>query len=285
MLAHSLDLLFPFLEFAFLKKALIACVVLCFGSVSLGVFLLLKRMSLMGDALSHSLLPGVALGYFLFGFSLPAMSIGGFLAGVLILLLSTWVTQNTRLKQESSFASFYLISLSFGVLIISSKGTATDLQHVLFGNLLAVDNSLLILIGITTSFTLLFLAAFYRALVLEAFDPGAFKSYSTQKQGSQVLPWIFLGLLVANLVASFHAIGTLLSLGLVVLPAATSLLWVQNIQKAILLSLAFALWSCYLGLLLSFHLDFASGPSIVLVVGCFYLLSLLAQPFLGKKTS
>lgn len=277
------NLFFPFAEFDFLKRALVTCVVLCLGSVPMGVFLLLKRMSLVGDALSHSILPGVALGYFIFGFSLPAMSLGGFLAGIIILLLSTWVTKVTRLKQESSFASLYLISLSFGVLAISAKGSATDLHHVLFGNLLSVDLALMVLVGVTSSVSLIFMSLFYRALVLESFDLGAFKSYSAKSLGSQAIPWAFLGLLVANLVASFHAIGTLLSLGMIILPAATAMLWVNNVQKVILVSLAIAMMSSYFGILLSFHFDFATGPSIVLVTGLAYLLSLIRHLTFGKS--
>lgn len=276
------EFIFPFGQYDFLKKALVASWVLCLGSVPLGVFVVLKRMTLIGDALSHSLLPGVAFGYFLFGLSMPAMTIGGFLAGVLILILSTLVTTFTRIKQESSFASFYLISLSFGVIVISSRGTSTDLQHVLFGNLLAVDTSLLLLIGAVTSATLIFISVFYRALVLESFDMSAFKSYLTHQKVSMVIPWIFLGLLVSNLVASFHAIGTLLSLGLIVLPAATAFLWARQVQVAIMLSLALAFASSYLGLLLSFHLNLASGPSIVLVLGTAYIVSVFSQFFLKK---
>lgn len=270
---------FPFAEFDFLKKALVASIILCLGSVPLGLFLILKRLSLVGDALSHSILPGVALGYFIYGFSLPAMTAGGLLAGLLIIFASTWVTQKTGLKQESSFASFYLISLSFGVLAISVRGNQGDLHHVLFGNLLSVDQSLLILIGVVASVSVLFVSIFYRALVLEAFDVGAFKSVQSQRPFSKWIPWLFLGLIVLNLVASFHAIGTLLSLGLMVLPAATALLWAKNIQKLILLGLGFAVSSCYLGLLISYHFDLSIGPTIVLAMGVFYLVSLVQYLF------
>ena len=271
------EFIFPFAQYDFMKKALVASWVLCLGSVPLGLFVVLKRMTLIGDALSHSLLPGVALGYLAFGFSMPAMTVGGFIAGVVVLLLSALVTSFTRAKQESSFASFYLISLSFGVLVISSKGSATDLHHVLFGNLLAIDNSLLLLIGFISSITLIFVSIFYRALVLEAFDFSAYKSYATQQKLSIFIPWSFLGLLVSNLVSSFHAIGTLLSLGLIVLPAATAFLWARQVQMALLFSLGIALVSCYLGLILSFHLDLASGPSIVLVLGSAYVFSIFYQ--------
>jgi zinc/manganese transport system permease protein len=221
----------------------------------------------------------VALGYFIFGFSMPAMTVGGFFAGVVVLILSTLVTSLTRTKQESSFASFYLISLSFGVLVISSRGTATDLHHVLFGNLLAIDNSLLVLIGTISSLTLLFISVFYRALVLESFDANAFKSYVTQQKFSIVIPWAFLGFLVSNLVSSFHAIGTLLSLGLIVLPAATAFLWARQVQIAMILGLAVSLTACYLGLLISFHFNLASGPAIVLVLGSAYVMSIVYQLF------
>lgn len=277
-----IDFFFPFLEFDFLNHALVASFVLSVSAAPLGVFLLLKRLSLIGDALSHSILPGVAIGYFLFGFSLPSMTVGGFAAGVLIILISQWVTQKTNLKQETSFATFYLLSLALGVLLISAKGSQVDLIHVLFGNLLSLDRMTLTLIMIVTVLTILFFALAFKPLVLEAFDQEFYhlkvmRFHGWKKYLLQSIPFLFLIILVLNLVSSFHAIGTLLSLGLIILPAATASLWAKTIGKLIFLSLMISLFSCYSGILLSYHLDLAIGPTIVVCIGAVYAASLVGR--------
>ena len=276
------EIFFPFAEYDFLSHALLASVVLSFSAAPLGVFLLLKRLSLVGDALSHSILPGVAVGYFLFGFSLPGMTFGGFFAGVLIILISHWVSQKTHLKQETSFAAFYLISLALGVLLISSKGSQVDLIHVLFGNLLALDQATLILISVVAGFTVIFFALAFKPLILEAFDQEFYQVKIMKYQGwrrslLQSVPFLFLIMLVLNLVSSFHAIGTLLSLGLIILPAATASLWVKTIGRLILTSLLISISSSYAGLLLSYHFDLSVGPTIVACIGAVYSASLIAR--------
>ncbi len=277
-----IEIFFPFLEFEFLSHALIASLILSVSAAPLGVFLLLKRLSLVGDALSHSILPGVAVGYFLFGFSLPGMTLGGFLAGVLILLISHWVSQKTNLKQETSFASFYLISLALGVLLISAKGSQVDLIHVLFGNLLALDRATLNLISGVAVLTVLFFTLSFKPLILEAFDREFYlvkimKYRGWRRSLLQSVPFLFLIILVLNLVSSFHAIGTLLSLGLIILPAASASLWVKTIGKLILTSLLISVTSCYFGLLLSYHFDLAVGPTVVVCIGVIYSVSLIIR--------
>jgi zinc/manganese transport system permease protein len=284
----AFEILFPMAEYEFLSRALIASLILSVSAAPLGVFLLLKRLSLVGDALSHSILPGVAVGYFIFGLSLPGMTIGGFIAGVLIILVSQWVTQKTNLKQDTSFATFYLMSLAIGVLLISARGSQVDLIHVLFGNLLSIDEPVLLLISMVAIITILFFALAFKPLVLEAFDHEFYKMKIMQFHGwkkfvLQSIPFLFLIVLVFNLVSSFHAIGTLLSLGLIILPAATASLWAKSLSKLIVLSLLISMSSCYFGLLLSYHFDLAIGPTIVVCIGAIYTASLLTRKLVLKN--
>ncbi|HET6221520.1 MAG TPA: metal ABC transporter permease, partial [Dongiaceae bacterium] len=155
----------PFIAFGFMRRALIACLALSLGCGPIGVFLVLRRMSLMGDAMSHAILPGAALGFLVAGLSLWAMGAGGLVVGLAVALLSGMVSRATNLKEDASLAGFYLISLALGVLIVSTRGSNVDLLHVLFGTILAVDDSALFLIAGITSVTLLTLAVIYRPLV------------------------------------------------------------------------------------------------------------------------
>ncbi len=168
----------PFVEFAFMRRALVGCFALSLGAPPVGVFLVLRRLSLMGDAMSHAILPGAAIGFLVAGLSVPAMSLGGFIAGIAVVLLAGFVTRSTILREDASLAAFYLVSLALGVLIVSVKGSSIDLLHVLFGTVLALDDTALILIAAIATLTMLTLAIIYRPLVLECFDPSFLASVS-----------------------------------------------------------------------------------------------------------
>ena len=242
----------------------------------MGVFLLLRRMSLTGDAMAHAILPGAAIGYLLSGLSLTAMSLGGVAAGLLVAVGSGLVARSTVLREDASLAAFYLLSLALGVLIVSTRGSSVDLLHVLFGSVLALDDAALgLLVGIAL-LTLATLALLYRPLVLECLDAQFLRSVS---RFSPVAHYGFLVLVVINLVAGFHALGTLMAVGIMVLPAATARLWVRGVPALMALAAGLALAACVVGLLLSYHLDWPTSPTIVLCLGGVYLLSLVAGRF------
>ena len=265
-------LLAPFADYAFMRRALVACLALAMGCGPVGVFLVLRRMSLVGDAMSHAVLPGAAIGFLVGGLSLPAMSLGGFVAGLAVALLSGLVTRVTVLKEDANFAAFYLMSLALGVMIVSLKGSNVDLMHVLFGTILAVDDVSLLLVAGISSVTLLVFAVIYRPLVAECFDPGFLRANGGNGALAHL---VFLALVVLNLVAGFQALGTLMAVGLMMLPAAAARMWVREVWSLALVASGFGLASGYLGLVASFALNLPSGPAIVLVAGSLYLLSLL----------
>ena len=268
-------LLGPFAEFGFMRDARLGCVALSLSAAPVGVFLMLRRMSLTGDAMAHAILPGAAIGYLVSGLSLTAMTIGGIAAGLTVAVGSGLVARNTVLREDTSLAAFYLLSLALGVLIVSVRGNSVDLLHVLFGTVLALDNAALTLLGGISATTLVALALLYRPLVLECLDPGFLRQVS---RWSPVAHYGFLGLLVINLVAGFHALGTLMAVGIMVLPAATARFWVRRLGPLLLLATALALLACLSGLLISYHADWPTSPVIVLTLGAMYLLSLLFAP-------
>jgi zinc/manganese transport system permease protein len=268
----------PFAEFAFMRRALVACLALGLSCGPLGTLLVLRRMSLVGDAMAHALLPGAAIAFIAAGLSLPAMSLGAFVAALAVAALAGGVARWTAQREDASFAAFYLIALAAGVMLISLYGNSVDLLRVLFGSVLAVDDAALLLVAGVTSFTLLALAVVYRPLLVECFDPGFLRAVGGRGGWHHQ---IFLVLVVANLVAGFQALGTLMAVGLLMLPAIAARFWVHDVGQLSALAGLFATISGYVGLLLSFHAALPSGPAIVLVAGVLYLFSLC----LGSRDS
>lgn len=271
----------PFVEFGFMRRALIGCMAIAVGATPVGVFLMLRRMSLTGDAMAHAILPGAAVGFLVSGLSLGAMTIGGLVAGMAVAFLSGFVTRVTDLREDASLAAFYLISLAIGVLIVSTRGSNVDLMHVLFGTVLALDDAVLILLCAFASLTLVALAILFRPLVLECADPQFLRSVSGL---SALTHFTFLGLVVMNLVAGFHALGTLMAVGIMILPAAAARFWALGIGGLIIASVGVAMLASVAGLLLSYHYGLPSGPAIILVAGLGYILSLVFGP-VGSLTA
>jgi zinc/manganese transport system permease protein len=265
-------LIAPFAEFEFMRRALVGVFALALGAGPIGVFLMLRRMSLVGDAMAHAVLPGAAVGFLISGLNIYAMTLGGLVAGFVVALLAGLVSRATELKEDASLAVFFLISLAVGVTIISVRGTNIDLLHFLFGSVLALDNQTLILIAVNATVTLIGLAFIYRPLVLECVDPLFLRSVSGAGGPAHL---IFLALLVVNLVSGFHALGTLLAVGIMMVPAAIGRFWARDVTSMILIAAAAGTLSGYLGLLLSFHTAAPAGPAVILVAGILYALSVL----------
>ena len=271
-------LIAPFVEFGFMRRALLGCIVISVGASPVGVFLMLRRMSLTGDAMAHAILPGAAIGYLIVGLSLSAMTIGGLIAGMAVALLSGFVTRSTALREDASLAAFYLISLALGVLIVSTRGSNVDLMHVLFGTVLALDDATLVLLCSIASLSILVLAIVFRPLVLECADPQFLRSVSGV---SAVTHLTFLVLVVLNLVGGFHALGTLMAVGIMILPATAAKFWADRIGALIVVAVIVSILSSLVGLLLSYHFSFPSGPAVILVAGFIYILSIIIGPVGG----
>jgi zinc/manganese transport system permease protein len=265
-------LIAPFVDYGFMQKALLGTLLLALGTAPAGVFLMLRRMSLAGDALAHAVLPGAAIAYLMFGLALLPMTIGGLIAGLAVALLSGAVSRFSVQNEDASMAAFYLISLAAGVLIVSLRGSSVDLMHVLFGTVLALDDNAIWLIGSITGVTLVALFVFWRGLVAECLDPLYLRSVSGI---GAVVHFVFLMLVVLNLVSGFQALGTLLSVGLMMLPALAARFWTNRVLTMCVLAVGIGMVSGIAGLLLSYHLSLPSGPSIVLFAGGAYLVSLI----------
>jgi len=265
-------LIAPFVDYEFLRRALVGVLALALGAGPVGVFLMLRRMSLMGDAMAHAILPGAAIGFLFAGLNLFAMTAGGLIAGFVVALLAGLVARATEIKEDASLAAFFLISLAVGVTIVSMRGTNIDLLHFLFGSVLALDDQTLLLIAVIASFSLVVLAVIWRPLVLECVDPGFLRSVSRAGAPVHVA---FLALVVMNLVGAFHALGTLLAVGLMMVPAAVGRFWARDVTAMIVIAVGTGIFSGITGLLLSYHTAVPAGPAVILVAGVLYAGSVL----------
>lgn len=265
----------PFVDYAFMRRALAGTSAAALGAAPLGVFLVLRRMSLMGDAMSHAILPGVAAGFLLSGLSLWAMLLGGLITGLLVAVLAGVVARLTPLREDASFAAFYLISLGLGVLLVSMRGSNMDLLHVLFGTVLGLDDVSLLLVTSVASVTLLAMAVLYRLLVAECLDAGFLRACAGR---GTLAHMAFLFLVVVNLVAGFQVMGTLMVVGMMMLPAAAARFWLPTVAGQIVLSAILGVVAGLSGLLFSYHYNLPASPAIILAAGLAYLVSVACGP-------
>jgi zinc/manganese transport system permease protein len=269
-------LIAPFADIDVMRRALVATFALSFSAAPIGVFLMLRRMSLIGDALSHAILPGTAIGFLIAGLSVFAMAGGGLIAGFLITIGAGLIARATPIKEDASLAAFFLISLALGVVIVSAKGNDEDLVHFLFGSVMTITGSALLLIAAITSVSLVAFALIWRPLILECVDPGFLRSVSRSGGGGAHIA--FLALVVLNLVGGFLVLGTLLAVGIMMIPAFIARFWARDITGMIAVAIGSAMISGYAGLVVSHSAALPAGPTIILTAGVLYALSVVVGP-------
>ncbi|SHK22973.1 zinc/manganese transport system permease protein [Roseomonas rosea] len=271
-------LIAPFAEFGFLRRALVGCLVLSVAAPPLGVFLMLRRMSLTADVLAHGILPGVAAGFILAGLSVTAMSLGGLVAGLVVTLGAGAISRATGGREDSALAALYLVALALGVTMVSASAGSVELTHLLFGSVLGVDDPALLMMAGVSTLTLLTLAFAWRPLVLECFDP-SFAAAEGARGG--VWHLLFMALVVLNVLAAFQALGTMMAVGLMMLPAVAARHWARGVGGMVYAAVGIAMLASAAGILLSYHLDVPTGPAVVLSAGFAWIGSVVAGPVDG----
>jgi zinc/manganese transport system permease protein len=249
----------PFATLAFMRGALVACLALALANGVIGTLLVIRRMSLDGDVLGHAVMPGAAIGFLYAGPTPTWLSVGGLASGLAVAALAGLIARG-RHRQDAGLVAFYLIALSLGVVLVAWRGSNVDVMRVLFGTILAIDRSALLQIAGIASVVIVVSAALYRALAVDAFDPGFLRTIGAQAPYSA----IFQALVVLTLVASFQAFGTLLAVGPLLLPAAAARCWRLGVTGSMALAVAFGLFASVTGLLVSYHGNVPSGPAIIL---------------------
>ncbi|MEO1192781.1 MAG: metal ABC transporter permease [Pseudomonadota bacterium] len=271
-----LELFSEMWSFAFMQRAFVVTTLLSVSVAPVGAFLVLRRLSLAGEAMAHAITPGIVIGFVTAGLSVVSLLVGGLIAGLGVAVLTALLTRKTILRSDASLASLYLIALAAGIFILSAAGSAVPLKSFLFGSILGIDDASMILTVSVATVTLVSFAFLLRPLIISTCDPVFFEAQARR-------PWLveqaFMLLVVLNLLATFKTLGTLMAVGLMILPATAARYWAGTITSQLALTFLFALASCWIGLTLSYVFpETPSGPAIVLVAGCFFALSVLLGP-------
>lgn len=262
----------------FTLRALYGCALIGFLNGFLGTFIVLRRLALMVDALSHSLLPGLAIGVLLFGVAPMGLFFGALAAALFVTLGSQLISRNSRIKEDTSLGILYTIAFSAGVILLNKIHSPISLHHYLFGNILGLSNDDLWMnygIGICIIPTVVVLQ---RPFLLCLFDPVV-----AQSQGVRVnlLNYLLMGMLVLTMISTLQAVGVVLALGLLVAPAATIYLLSDSVNKMFWGGGVLGCLGSCLGLLISYWCDWETGPCIVLVLGAAFLLAYIFGPRYG----
>jgi ABC-type Mn2+/Zn2+ transport system permease subunit len=262
----------------FMRRVFIGCVLIGFTNGFLGAFVVLRRLALMADSLSHSLLPGLAVGFMLFGFAPAGLFFGALVAALIVALGAQLLARSSRLKEDTALGILYTVAFSLGVVLITFVKVRVSLMHYLFGNILGLSNTdLWTAYGISLGVVPL-LAALQRPLLVTLFDPTV---AITQGIRVNALNFVLMICLVLTMIASLQAVGVILLLGLLIAPAATVYLLCDSYPAMLWGGGVLGMFGSCAGLLLSYWLDLPSGACIVLVLGAIFFAAYLFSPRYG----
>ncbi|CAK1242051.1 ABC-type Mn2+/Zn2+ transport system [Fructobacillus cardui] len=261
-------------KYNFLQTALITAILVGVMSGIVGTFIILRGMSLMGDAISHAVLPGVAVAYML-GINLL---IGASIFGLLAAMLIGFVTMKSKLKNDTAIGIVFSSFFALGFILISMAESTTNLHHILFGNVLAVSDQDLITTAIVLVVVVLFVVLFYKELLITSFDNTFARAYGLK---TQVLHYGLMLILTLVTVTALQTVGIILIVAMLITPAATAYLLTNKMSSMIMIAATFSVFASVIGLYFSFTFNWASGPAIVLTAAVFFLLAFLFSPKQG----
>ena len=266
-------------EFHFLQNSLVTAVVIGIVSGAVGCFIILRGMSLMGDAISHAVLPGVAISYIL-GIN---FFVGAIIFGLLSSIIITFIKNNSIIKGDTAIGITFSSFLALGVILIGVANSSTDLFHILFGNILAVqDIDKWLTIGVSIA-VLLVIVLFFKELLITSFDPLMAKAIGMKVNFYHYLLMVLLTLVS---VTAMQSVGTILIVAMLITPAATAYLYTNSLRKMIIISSSLGAVSSVLGLFIGYSFNIAVGSSIVITSAIIFAISFLVSPkqnFIKKK--
>lgn len=261
-------------KYQFLQNALITCIIVGLISGVIGSFIVLRGMSLMGDAISHAVLPGVAISYMVGANYIIGASVFGIIAAMLI----GFVTQKSKLKSDTAIGIVFSSFFALGIILISLAKSSTDLYHILFGNVLAVRQSDIVITAMAAVVVLIFVLIFYKELLVSSFDSTMAQAYGLNV--NLIHYGLMFGLTLVA-VTALQTIGTVLVVALLITPAATAFLLTNKLSRMILISSGLSTISSVVGLFFSYSFNVASGAAIVLTAAVFFIIAFIFSPKQG----
>ncbi len=269
-------------QYEFIQRALIASVTIGISCGLIGTYIMLRRMSLIGDALAHAVLPGVVVSFMVAGKSEIALFVGAVVSGIITVLLIGFVNRNSKIKEDTSIGIIFTGAFALGILLVSQlKQVHIDLSSYLFGDVLGVSTGDITLSLIIMAVIILCILLFYKQLLLTSFDPTMALTIGIS---TTLVHYMLMTLLSMSIVAGLQSVGVILIIAMLITPPATAYLLSNNLRKILFLSPMFGTISAVAGLYLSYHFNFASGASIVLVAVALFLLAFLFSPKEGVVT-
>jgi len=259
------------LSYGFMQRALIASIFIGAVCSVLSCYLVLKGWALMGDAVSHAVLPGIVIAFVL---GLP-LAVGAFAAGLFCALMTGYLKDNSRVKEDTVMGIVFSGMFGFGLVLFTKVDTDQHLNHILFGNMLGITARDLVEIGIVAGGTLLAVLAKRRDLLLYCFDPQHARAIGLPLK---VIHYSLLVLLALTIVASLKAVGIILVVAMLVAPGAIAYLLTDRFERMLVIAAAVAIGSSAVGTIVSFHVDGATGPCIVLIQAFVFLLTFFFAP-------
>lgn len=270
-------LLLPF-QFGFMQQAFLIAAILAVPTAMLSCFLVLKGWSLMGDAVSHAVLPGIVLAYII---GIPLL-IGAFIAGMVCALASGYLNDNSRVKQDTIMGVVFSGMFGLGIVLYASITTSLHLDHILFGNMLGIGAEDLWTAGIISAMVTVGLILFWRDLMLHAFDPAQARTIGLPTR------WLHYGLLAAlslTIVATLSSVGIILAIGLLIAPGAIAFLVTKRFGTMMIVAVAVTLASSFAGIYASFWIDSAPAPTIILMLTAAFIIVFIAKTMQPKRTA
>ena len=271
------NLVMPF-QFVFMQNAFWVALILSVPTAILSCFLVVRGWALMGDAISHAVLPGIAIAYIL---GIPLL-IGAFLAGMFCAWGTGFLSNNSRIKEDTIMGVIFSGMFGLGIVLFVAFETSAHLDHILFGNILGVSEADIFTALIITLMIIIFFVIFWRDLMLFSFDPIQAKALALP---TKFLHYGLLAALSLVIIATLKAVGLILAIGLFILPGAIAFLLSQRLSSMLIISIFFNICSMEIGLYLSFFIDSAPAPTIVLVLTFVFFLVFFRKNFIDKKKS
>lgn len=258
-------------KYDFLQSALITAVMVGIMSEIIGSFIILRGMSLMGDAISHAVLPGVAVAYML-GINIL---IGASVFGILAALLIGFVASKSKIKTDTSIGVVFSAFYALGFILISMAESSSNLHHILFGNILAVSDADIMTTTVVLGIVILFVVIFYKELLVTSFDETYAKTYGLNVQ---IIHYALMLVLTLVTVSALQTVGIILVVAMLITPATTAFLWTDKLSTMLFLAAGFGIVSSITGLYFSYTFNWASGPAIVIVAAAMFAISFIGVP-------